>query len=146
MTALMSLKEAARMVGKSEVTLRALIRAGKIKASKDTSGIYQVNPNDVTDYYSQSKGAQSRVTNRSSKASATPQPQSIADQSPLIEALQAQIRLLERELEHSKSLLANEQAARNRLEQEMSAVLREIQAMLEGQNEGVLSRFFQKRK
>lgn len=53
------LDAAAALVGKSEVTLRRLIKAGKIPVTKEktlTGFIYLVNPDDVTAYY-QGKGA-----------------------------------------------------------------------------------------
>ena len=146
MTALMSLKEVARMVAKSEVTLRALARSGTIEATKDASGAWLVDPNHVVAHFGQSKNAHNRISNRQGASSKTAQsPQPIDVQSPLVDALQSQIRLLERQLEHTQGLLSDEKAARNRLEQDMTAILREIRAMMEGKNsENVLTRFFRR--
>jgi hypothetical protein len=55
MAELLQLDAAAKKVGKSEVTIRRLVKAGKVPAHKEktlTGFIYRVDPDDVRAYYS----------------------------------------------------------------------------------------------
>ena len=141
----MTLKEAARLVDKSEVTLRALARSGALGAKKGDDGIFRVDPNSVVEHFARSNRSRTSTVNRTGASTKSVQSSApIDNQSDLVIALRSQISFLERELVSYKDLLRDEKEARNRLESDMTVVIREIRAVLDGQNQGVLSRFFKK--
>lgn len=79
------LDAAAALVGKSEVTLRRLIKAGKIPVKKEktlTGFIYLVNPDDVTAYY-QGKGADGADIDEAPEMPEPAAPQAAASNTPM---------------------------------------------------------------
>lgn len=79
------LDAAAALVGKSEVTLRRLIKAGKIPVKKEktlTGFIYLVNPDDVAAYY-QGKGADTADFDDAADTPEPAAPQPTASNTPM---------------------------------------------------------------
>lgn len=139
MTQLISVKEASRYVGKSEQMIRKLINDGKVK-SFPQNGRHMVDANELLSLYQHSANSRRGATSSSNSNDAN-QLDASRTQMALLER---QLQMMERELDYSKTLLRDEREARNRLENEMTAIVKEIKAVLDGQNQNVLSRFFKK--
>lgn len=127
------------MVDRSEQMVRKLINDGKLK-SRQEQGRHMVDPNEVVAIYQHQAASRRGAVTRIEAGSQAPN----ATGSETVALLERQIAMLERELDHTKQLLSGEREARNRIDSEMSSVLKEIRAFMDGNHTNLLTRFFRK--
>jgi hypothetical protein len=134
-----TVREAATRVDRSEQLIRKLIATKRLRSQVE-NGRHMLDPNEVLEFFQHQA-----ATRRGAVARPSTSPQPNEEHSGAqVALLERQIAILERELEHSKQLHASEHDARLRLEREMSAVLKEIRAFMEGNQSNLLARFFKK--
>jgi hypothetical protein len=139
MTTTITVREAAHRVARSEQLIRKLISNGRLRSELE-NGRYMLDPNEVVEFF-QHQAATRRGAIAQISVSSQPSEEQGGAQVALLER---QIAMLERELEYSKKLHASEREARTRLEVEMSAILKEIRAYMDGSQNNLLTRFFKK--
>lgn len=135
---LVSVRDAAKMVGKSEQMVRKLVGEGKLK-SRIESGRHMLDPNEITQFYQQRGATRSGAIAKSET--------SFDKSSTQVALLERQIVMLQNELDFTRNLLTEERTGKRKLEEDMSAVLKEIRAFMEAGTSGVvggLTRFFRK--
>lgn len=84
MAELLHLDAAAKLVGKSEVTLRRLVKAGKVSAAKEktpTGFIYKVDADEIKRYYGV-RGSLNLGSDPAPRAEVEPEPQAPKTQEP----------------------------------------------------------------
>jgi hypothetical protein len=135
---LVSVKAASKLVARSEQMLRKLIAEGKLK-SRLENGRHYLDPNEVTQLYQQRGAARSGAVAKPETSS--------GEGSAQIALLERQIVMLQSELDFTRGLLTEERTGKRKLEEDMTAVLREIRAYMEAGSNGVvggITRFFRK--
>lgn len=135
---LVSVRDAAKMVGKSEQMVRKLVAEGKLK-SRQENGRHMLDPNEVVSLY------QHQATTR--RGAVSSKEVSSETNSTQVALLERQIAMLQSELDFTRNLLTEERVGKRKLEEDMSAVLKEIRAFMEAGTTGVvggLTRFFRK--
>lgn len=135
---LITVKDTAKLIGKSEQMIRKLVKEGKLK-SRSENGRHMIDPNEVVSLY-QHQAATKRSTVAQHETSNEPD-------STQVTLLERQIVMLEKQVYFIQEMLASERAAKHKLEEDMSAVIKEIKAyMHQGTQDknNVLTRFFKK--
>lgn len=133
---LVSVRDAATMVGKSEQMIRKLVAEGKLK-SRQENGRHMIDPNEVVSLY-QHQSATRRGAVASKEVS------SETNSTQVAQLLERQVAFLQSELAFTRNLLTEERLGKRKLEEDMSAVLKEIRAFMGNGVVGGLTRFFRK--
>lgn len=136
----MSMKDAVKMSGKSEATLRRLISISQIDAKKDKDGRYVISQESLRNYLGTKaqptpqavldarKGAAARPRNEA----VTAIPDGLVDER-LLDAKDQLLAQVREELERERKRNENLERKVHELEVEQRAGIAELRAMLEGQ-------------
>lgn len=125
-----SLADAAKAVGKSAVTLRALVNNGKLKSYMKGRAHF-VNLNDVTALFA----------SRSPSAQRSGASASEASEQALLNALQAQLRASEFSLQRERQINDSLREEISGLRSELLKMMSEMKALLQKEDKGLLSRW-----
>lgn len=125
-----SLADAAKAVGKSPVTLRALVNSGKLKSNLK-GRTHFVNLNEVTDLFA------SRSVNAQRIGASVSQ----IDERALMSAVQSQLRASEFSLQRERQINDELRQEMNGLRSELLKMMLEMKALLQKEDKGLLSRW-----
>ena len=110
-----TLGQAAKATGKSKPTLQAAIKKGRISATQDESGRYQIDPSELH-----------RVYPPASQTDGKDEPQTLQNQPPLLAEKEAQIRGLRASLEVMEQLVSELRGDKERAERRETELRRDI--------------------
>ena len=114
-----TLGEAEKVTGKSQATLSAAIKSGRIPARKDDSGTFHIDPAELHRIYP-------RTVYSDQRAAAAPPPDKTPEKSGLetaISALQARLAATQDRLSDKETALADLREDRDRWRQQATALL-----------------------
>ncbi len=122
-----TIAEAAKAVGKSDITIRGLVNQGKLKSYKE-NGKHRVDLNDVLALFA------NRLTNDGRIGASSIELQSNDEKQSLTIELQSRIKSLEDDKEYLKQLLQDERETSKKLIVELSQRTSELRAFLENKS------------
>jgi ribosomal 50S subunit-recycling heat shock protein len=122
-----TIAEAAKAVGKSDITIRGLVNQGKLKSYKE-KGKHRVDLNDVLALFA------NRLTNDVRIGASSSELQSNDEKRSLTIELQSRIKSLEDDKEYLKQLLQDERETSKKLILELSQRTSELKAFLENKS------------
>ncbi len=122
-----TIAEAAKAVGKSDITIRGLVNQGKLKSYKE-NGKHRVDLNDVLSLFA------NRLTSDGRISASSIELQSNDEKRSLTIELQSRIKSLEDDKEYLKQLLQDERETSKKLIVELSQRTSELKAFLENKS------------